>query len=55
VDLSIWYLDDWVGEPTNTAPDEHDAIEWCGIADWTSRPLVDPRYLGLLADAVRGV
>jgi len=50
VDLSIWVLDAWNGEPVNVAPDEHDTIEWCGSADWSTRPLADPRYVALLDD-----
>jgi 8-oxo-dGTP pyrophosphatase MutT (NUDIX family) len=55
VDLSIWVLDDWHGEPVNAAPDEHDALEWCGPAEWSTRRLADPRYAALLDDVVRPV
>jgi 8-oxo-dGTP diphosphatase len=52
VDLSVWFVDRWDGEPTNAAPAEHDALEWCGPSDWVARPLAHPAYLELLADAV---
>jgi len=55
VDLSVWVVDHWAGEPTNTAPEEHDALAWCSAGDWTTRRLADPAYLDLLADAVRTV
>jgi mutator protein MutT len=52
VDLCVWFLDDWDGEPVNAAPEEHDTIEWCDAAAWSSRPLAHPGYGALLADAV---
>ena len=28
VRLSAWLVDEWLGTPTNVAPDEHDEIRW---------------------------
>jgi mutator protein MutT len=53
VDLSVWVLDDWIGEPVNVAPEEHDALAWCDAEDWTTRPLAHPAYPDLLTDAHR--
>jgi 8-oxo-dGTP diphosphatase len=52
IDLSIWFVDDWEGEPENTAPEEHDALAWCDAHAWSSRPLAHPAYRALLASAV---
>jgi 8-oxo-dGTP diphosphatase len=52
IDLSIWFVDDWEGEPENTAPDEHDALAWCDAHAWSTRPLAHPDYPTLLASAI---
>jgi 8-oxo-dGTP diphosphatase len=53
VDLSVWFLDEWEGEPTNTAHEEHDELEWCDATGWSARPLAHPGYLALFDAAVR--
>lgn len=53
VDLAIWFLDEWEGEPVNAAPEEHDEIAWCTATDWSTRPLAHPAYLHLLEEALR--
>jgi 8-oxo-dGTP pyrophosphatase MutT (NUDIX family) len=52
IDMAIWFVDDWVGEPQNVAPEEHDTLAWCDTAAWSTRPLAHPDYPALLADAV---
>jgi 8-oxo-dGTP pyrophosphatase MutT (NUDIX family) len=52
VDLSIWFVDEWEGEPVNAAPEEHDRIAWCDASGWSTRRLAHPGYAALLADAV---
>jgi len=52
IDLAIWFVDEWRGEPRNIAPEEHDRIAWLTRSEWETRPLADPRYLPLLAAAV---
>ena len=52
IDLSVWFVDEWEGEPANTAPEEHDDLAWCDATAWSSRRLAHPDYPALLADAV---
>ncbi|SCL51804.1 NUDIX domain-containing protein [Micromonospora chersina] len=40
VHLGVWHVGDWVGSPTNRAPDEHDDIAWVGIGELDDLPLV---------------
>ncbi|MEU1751587.1 NUDIX domain-containing protein [Micromonospora matsumotoense] len=40
VHLCVWHVGDWVGTPTNCAPDEHDDIAWVGISELGGLPLV---------------
>jgi 8-oxo-dGTP diphosphatase len=52
VDLAIWVVDSWHGEPRNAAPAEHDRIERLTRSEWEALELADPRYRSLLATAV---
>ncbi|WP_052668123.1 NUDIX domain-containing protein [Nitriliruptor alkaliphilus] len=57
--LRAWIIEDWVGEPVNRAPEEHDAIAWFSLADTRTLPLAHPGYLAILeralvADPARG-
>jgi 8-oxo-dGTP diphosphatase len=40
VQVAVWHIGDWVGSPTNRAPEEHDEIAWVGISELGSLPLV---------------
>ncbi len=40
VHVGVWQIGDWVGSPTNRAPDEHDDIAWVGISELGGLPLV---------------
>jgi 8-oxo-dGTP diphosphatase len=51
VHVGVWQVGDWVGSPTNRAPDEHDDIAWVGISELGSLPLVH----GDLAALVRSL
>ena len=51
VHVGVWHIGDWVGSPTNRAPDEHDDLEWVRISELGRLPLVD----GVLAAWVRSV
>lgn len=31
--IHAWLVWDWAGEPVNTAPEEHDDLQWFGLAD----------------------
>ncbi|TDC61609.1 NUDIX domain-containing protein [Micromonospora sp. KC207] len=51
VHVGVWQIGDWVGSPTNRAPDEHDDIGWVGISELGSLPLAH----GVLAALVRSL
>ncbi|MFI6784887.1 NUDIX domain-containing protein [Micromonospora sp. NPDC050276] len=40
VHVGVWHIRDWVGSPTNRAPEEHDDLAWVGISELGGRPLV---------------
>ncbi|WP_433319465.1 NUDIX domain-containing protein [Micromonospora chersina] len=40
VQVGVWHVGDWVGSPTNRAPDEHDDIAWVGVSELGGLPLV---------------
>ena len=40
VHVGVWHIRDWVGSPTNRAPDEHDDIAWVRISEVGGLPLV---------------
>ncbi|MFV2087964.1 NUDIX domain-containing protein [Micromonospora sp. LOL_021] len=46
--VGVWHIRDWVGSPTNHAPEEHDDIGWVGISDLGGLPLVFGRLPALL-------
>ena len=49
--LSGWLVDEWLGTPTNVAPDEHDDIRWFRPDELP--PLAHERLGTALADAMR--
>jgi 8-oxo-dGTP diphosphatase len=51
--LRVFVVRSWEGEPTNTAPEEHQAIGWFAAADLAGLPLADPRLGPLLQDTLR--
>jgi 8-oxo-dGTP diphosphatase len=51
VHVGVWQIGDWVGSPTNRAPDEHDDIAWVGISELGGLPLAH----GDLAALVRSL
>ncbi|MFI7662865.1 NUDIX domain-containing protein [Micromonospora parva] len=40
VTVGVWHIGDWVGSPTNRAPEEHDAIAWATLSQMAALPLV---------------
>ncbi|MFY1703034.1 NUDIX hydrolase [Micromonospora sp. WMMA1923] len=40
VHVGVWQIRDWVGSPTNRAPEEHDDIAWVGSGELDGLPLV---------------
>jgi 8-oxo-dGTP diphosphatase len=43
----------WQGEPTNTAPDEHDALHWFSPTDLPSLTLAHPASLPTLLNTIQ--
>ncbi|MEU9506016.1 NUDIX domain-containing protein [Micromonospora sp. NPDC048170] len=48
VHVVVWQVGDWVGSPTNRAPDEHDDIAWIGINELSDLPLAHGDLAALL-------
>ena len=40
-ELHVWFVYDWVGEPFNRQPDEHDGLRWVVAADLDGMALFD--------------
>lgn len=52
LELTLFTVRAWLGEPTNAAPEEHDRIAWCTRADLETVRLASDRYRPLLAGAM---
>jgi len=52
LELTLFTVRAWIGEPANTAPEEHDRIAWCTRADLDTLDLASDRYRPLLARAM---
>lgn len=50
--LSAWLVRDWVGEPANLAPEEHDDLGWFGLEDLPS--LAHDHVRAALAETLGG-
>lgn len=50
LDLRIWAIDQWCGEPRNVAVDEHDALGWFDASALSAAKLAHPAYLDLLSE-----
>lgn len=48
VQVGVWQVRDWVGAPTNNAPDEHDDVAWVGIGELGGLPLAHGDLAALL-------
>lgn len=53
LELSIYLIDTWEGEPHNASPDEHDDIRWVTIDDMTQLDLAHPSYVELVREALK--
>jgi 8-oxo-dGTP diphosphatase len=51
-DLRLWLLVDFVGEPENTAPEEHDQIGWFAPSELHQLALAHERYPDVITRAV---
>lgn len=49
MEMWIWRVDEWRGEVTNGAPEEHDAIGWFTVAETQQLTLASESYRELLA------
>ncbi len=52
VSISVWTVEDWVGEPVNAAPDEHDEIGWFTGPELATLNLADRRIVAICLDAL---
>jgi mutator protein MutT len=50
--LHLFLIDTWEGEPRNLAVDEHDDIRWVSDGELAHLKLADPTYLSLLRQAL---
>lgn len=50
--LHIYLIDRWRGEPRNVASDEHDEVRWASADDVARLDLADPSYLEMLTRAL---
>jgi 8-oxo-dGTP diphosphatase len=44
LDLSLWAVRDWEGDPVNCAPEEHDRVDWFDINQAITMTLAHPAY-----------
>ena len=44
-DMQVWLIEQWTGTPANTAPEEHDALDWFGAEDLPGLHLAHDSYL----------
>jgi 8-oxo-dGTP diphosphatase len=51
IELNMFLVDRWHGEPQNIAPDEHDEIRWFSVDELDGLALADPSYATLLRQA----
>jgi hypothetical protein len=52
-DLRVWVTSEWIGEPTNRSPDEHDEISWFTEPLAVGLDLAHPGYRRLISEAFR--
>ena len=50
--LDVYLVDRWRGEPRNAAVDEHDAIRWVGVNELAELDLAHASYLPMLIGAL---
>jgi 8-oxo-dGTP pyrophosphatase MutT (NUDIX family) len=51
VELNLYLIDRWHGEPRNVALEEHDDIGWFEVDDLKLLDLADPAYIEILRQA----
>ena len=50
--LDLWVVDDWDGEPANVAPEEHDDLAWFTEGEVSALRLAHPSLLRLVRSAL---
>lgn len=53
-DMRVWLVQDWSGDPANTAPAEHDRIGWFTASELAGLRLADDRYVSLITRVLAG-
>lgn len=48
VEMTVYVVDEWQGEPRNVAPDEHDEIRWVSMTEVSRLELAHSTYPELL-------
>jgi 8-oxo-dGTP diphosphatase len=51
VELDLYLIDRWQGEPRNTAPEEHDDIRWFAADELELLDLADSSYIDVIRQA----
>ncbi|MCZ2847236.1 GNAT family N-acetyltransferase [Modestobacter sp. VKM Ac-2978] len=52
--LAVWSVRDWAGEPVNCCPEEHDELRWVAPDELAELSLADARYVDLLGGLCTG-
>lgn len=52
LEMSVYLIDSWEGDPHNASPDEHDEIRWVTVDDLPALDLADPSYPEMLRRAL---
>jgi hypothetical protein len=50
--MDIWLIDEWIGEPSNLVPNEHDALAWVNAEETLGFQLADQRLAALIKSAL---
>jgi 8-oxo-dGTP diphosphatase len=50
--MDIWLVDEWTGQPSNDASDEHDALAWVNAEEALRLQLADARLPALIEAAL---
>jgi 8-oxo-dGTP diphosphatase len=51
-DLRVWVVSEWIGDPSNTSPNEHDDIGWFSPQEISGVPLAHQSFLALIEGAL---
>ena len=53
MELSVFVIDQWLGEPHNRAPEEHEEVRWMSVQELVHLPLAHPSFQELLTHALQ--